>query len=1173
MKRSDIARQVSLATLATLAALAACSGGSSSAVNANTSDGDFRLVRTDPVNGQSVYLNDPLRMDFSEPVDLDSATLTTVSFQAIDALGNPVTDLVTGRFLRERSAGDAEVGRRLLFVPTFATNNAFDNGGFRAGRSYSVQLVGGTTSTTVLRSTTGRKLETPATFQFTTREGTQPAQIFRNPRPGGPRRADFAVSTATDLNNVPLGLFGAPPTEIRLGFDQALNPDSQNLPVGVDSNPLTRSEANKGRIYLEYKDPVLDPLPDEHTWIPADVEIERNDLTGATLVLRPLGVLPNNAEIRVIVESTVEDISGESNSAEPSYNPVFASFRTTASYAQQWNAIVEGFDALGQIDLSAAFPESQAEVGPGFVKASFAFEGKSTTLEYAPTSTEVVLNTAFTQIAPSNGLAVSVAGGVFNFRNVTIPQGVTVIGQGPNPMVWLCSGRFTVSGTLTVRGGDGQRVNVLNSANLAKAGGVAGPAGGNGGDGTPSATLRDTRGGTGRGPLQVSGRGGRGGYRACVSGCYTGNGYNGSGGGSGGGGGTMATQGDPSYRGTTPTNINPNTPSPPASTSFQQVRGFGGAGCSGDSGTRSGFLNGGEPGDRVFTDTRLDNNFWGTGINLAGPNGRTLRITGELSVPVGGSGGGGGGDTSNSFDCSLSGNQPVLDYSGGGGGGGGGVLIVKALEEITITSTGLIDANGGLGGGGEQAGSCGEAGGGGGGAGGMVVLMSAKALIIEAHGSTAVNPPRFLYGAPDVGAVYQGNDYSFAISADGGVCRTGNFGSVNVASKYPAAGTPPRAGALYGRDPLGGFGGMGVVQLMVPPGTAATSDDNTNTILDDNIIFRLPNTTTRIDGVAKQQLLAWRGFPNNSGDFVNDAGNPINIDKNEGDIRPSPILLPCPFSGRSRARSQWIDTGASKRRPLAAADGLPRGIVAGGATVVGPKYEFAGVAKTGPLAGYVDYVPLGNTGVRINYPTIVTPRPIATLTAGSDVLGEPAYRLTTATPEFGDANRYVQYEAELLNGAGAVLASFPILAHTSTELLLKAGTELLPTAATQVQIRAKFFKIVTSSAEGLGPVYLPGGSGTPSPIANVRIGFAFHQNPNPTNILNGRFPSDSENNFISNLEDPAFLAWVNANGAPRYVQWDLLFDMAFKPTLSQPPSLTPTTPRPELRFLRLPFRF
>jgi len=1168
MKPFDPAR---LLPLATFAVLAACSGGGSLSAGAGAS-GDFVLVSTEPVNGQSIYLNDPIRLDFSQPIDLDTATLTTVSFQALDPLGTPVSDLVTGRFAIDRATGDLEPGRRLLFVPTYATNNTFDNGGFRAGRSYIVQLVGGNNATTVLRSQGGKELAAPATFSFGTFEGTQPAQIYRNPAPGGPRRVDMTVSTATDLSAVPLGLFGAPPLEVRLTFNQALNPNDENVPVNVDTNPLTRDENDKGRIYLEYKDPIYDPNIDDYTWIPADVELELNDLTGAVVVLRPVGVLPNNAVVRVIVEPDVEDISGESNAAEPSYNRIFGSFRTTPSYEQQWNAIVDSFDAIDSIDLTAAFPESQADVGAGFIKAGFAFEGKSTSLEYQPTALEVVLNTAFTQIVPSNGLPFTVAGGEFNFRNVTIPQGVTVVGQGPNPMVWLCSGRFTVAGTLTVRGGNGARVDTLNSANYAKAGGVGGPAGGNGGDGTPSATQRDLRGGTGRGPLQTPGKGGRGGYLACVSGCYTGSGYNGSGGGSGGGGGTMATQGDPNYRGTTPTNIQPNVP-PTANTSFQQVRGFGGTGCSGGSGSRSGFLNGGEPGDLLFVDSRLDNNFWGTGINLAGPNGSTLRITGELSTPVGGGGGGGGGDTASTFDCSLTGNQPANDYSAGGGGGGGGVLIVKALEEITITASGQINANGGGGGGGEQVGSCGEAGGGGGGAGGMVILMSAKSIVIEAHGSTTVTPPRFLYGAPTTGAVFQGNDYSFAISADGGVCTTGGFGSVNIANKYPAAGQPPLAGTTIDGEPLGGFGGMGIVQLMVPPGTSATTTDGTNTILDDNIVFKLPNTATIITGAGKRQLLAWRGFPNSAGVFVDDAGNPTNIGQNEGDIRPSPTLLPCPFSGRSRARSTWIDTGASQRRPLATVDDLPRGILATGTAVVGPKYEFGGIATSGTQPGYADYIPLGNSGVRINYPVTVTPTPIASLASGASYLGEPAYRVTINSTSFGQANRYVQYEAELLNGSSALLASFPILTHTANELLVKAGTTQLPTQASQVQIRAKFFKVVTNTAEGLGSVYLPGGTGSPVPIANVRIGFAFHRDPDPANILNGRFPSTSENDFLFNLEDPAFQAWIATNGAPRYVKWDVLFDMQFKPGLSQPPSLGTTTPRPELHFLRIPFRF
>ena len=87
----------------------------------------------------------------------------------------------------------------------------------------------------------------------------------------------------------------------------------------------------------------------------------------------------------------------------------------------------------------------------------------------------------------------------------------------------------------------------------------------------------------------------------------------------------------------------------------------------------------------------------------------------------------------------------------------------------------------------------------------------------------------------------------------------------------------------------------------------------------------------------------------------------------------------------------------------------------------------------------------------------------------------------------------------------------------------------------------------------------------PIPVANVRIGFAFHKDPQsgPT----GRFPAN-EQLFVRNLQDPDFLAWVQANGAPRYVQWDVIFDMSFAGL-----GLTPSTPRQELHFLRLPFRF
>ena len=1173
MKRSEPASSAySALTLGlTLLTFAACSGsGGGASIGSVNATGDFVVLKTDPVNGATIFLNDPVSIDFSNPVDPDSATLNTMTFQALNQQGQPVSDLVTGNFVVTTSPGDTVPGRRLQFVPRFATNNSYTDGGFKAGRSYLVQLVGGkANNNTVIRDVNGRALEMPMTFEFSTRDGTQPAQLFRNPLSGGPLRKGLSVSTAEGLTDVPLGLFGAPPLEVRLEFNQALNPSDINIPVNFDPDPLTREQSERGRVFLEYDDPDLGP----DTWIPAECELERNDLSGATLVMRPLGVLPNNATIRIIVEQTVEDIAGENNLANPGYDRVFGEFTTGASYDQQWNGIAEDFGAASSIDPLASFPESQAEVGPGYVRAGFAFEGISSNLEYEPTAQEVVLNTSFTQIVPKIGLPFTVAGGVFNFKNVNIPQGVTVRGSGPNPMVWLCSGTFTVSGTLSVSGGAGARVDTLNSANFAKAGGVGVCGGGNGGDGTPSATLRDLRGGTGRGPLQEAGTGGRGGYLACTSGCYTGSGYNSSGGGSGGGGGTMATQGDLNWRGTIPSGINPNVA---GSTQFQQVLGYGGAGCSGTSTNRTAFLRGGDPGDAIFTDSRADNNFWGSAIDVN----RNLRITGELSMPVGGGGGGGGGDTSGSQNCTLTGNNPTNDYSGGGGGGGAGVLIVKALQEITITQTGKIEADGGHGGGGEQVGACGEAGGGGAGAGGMVILMSAKGINIEAHGDPNQGAEgRYVYGSPSTVSTsshpYIGNDYDFAISADGGVCTTGTFGAINVNDKYKPNGQQMVAGTSYDTEPLGGLGGMGIVQLMVPPGENLT--DGTNTRLDDNIRLLVPGTYstpgTGIDllGARKRQLLGWRGFPNALGTFVDDDGNQTDIGSNEGDIRPSPTLMPVPFNAKSRVRSKWIDTGATQRRDLTAPDGLPRGLVTASGAQLGPTFEFAGTDINSSVAGYVDYEVVGQS-VRIRYPTPVAATPLAKIETDATYLGKPAYRIKLTNSVLGEADRYTAYQAELINAAGSVLTGYRILSHTGDELIVEPTAGLVPTQATAVQVRAKFFKVVTNGAEGLGPTYSETG-GQPIPIANVRIGFAFHQDPDPSNILAGRYPDTSVQDFVRDMNDPGLQAWIAANGAPRYIQWDVMFDMAYKPGPAVPPALNPSTPRPQLDFLRIPFRF
>lgn len=479
---------------------------------------------------------------------------------------------------------------------------------------------------------------------------------------------------------------------------------------------------------------------------------------------------------------------------------------------------------------------------------------QTTVLNYRPTASEVILNTDHTVITPENGPPVHVSGGVFVFHDVTIPPGVSVRGVGSRPMVWIVSGDFVVDGTLRVDGTDGAPSVTLSAANFSVEGGRGGAGAGDGGDGSPNNEGHSARGGDGLAPRVpfgfdlIGGRGGLFADRAC-------------GRASGGGGGAFATVGDPHYA----------VKRTPMSSAFIQQIGVGGFGCLGPSGSPSRSLPGGAPGISVFRDGRADNDFFGVALNLFTGE----RIAGELPFPIGGQGGGGGGDLEGPAGAGF-----VADSTGGGGGGGGGALIVIARGSIVIGPLARFSADGGHGGGGSQAGGNTEGGGGGGGSGGMVLLAAGERIELHAHGETYANA-----------------DYDFAISADGGAGSESSFGGGTEHAKYP----PPASGELWDRNPFGGFGGMGLVQLMVRPGDNA---DGTNTALDDRIVVR--RAGVELLGTEKERYLAWRGFPDPRGVWVGDDGRPTyNNDPSiagypawatspddEGDIRPAPILLP-----------------------------------------------------------------------------------------------------------------------------------------------------------------------------------------------------------------------------------------------------------------------------------------
>ncbi len=1124
-----------LITLAgALAVLAGCSGGGGNTDSVPGTSGDFLVLRTTPPNNGKLFLNEPIRMDFSNRVDLSTADLNTVAFQVFDLNGNPLTERPAGTFSVGRSAGDDEAGRQLVFTPRFPTNNTFTDGGFKPGRLYVVQLVAGSSrNNTTLRDVNGRPLSQPVTFEFRTADGTTPSQLFSDTRAGGPRRVSFQVSPQ-EGGEVALNRFSQEPVEVRLTFDQPLNPSDENVPVNIAADPTQRSGSNRGRVFMEYDDP-----SQQNRWIPATVDLEVNTREGSAIVLRPVGVLPNNADIRVIVENTVEDMSGESNVSDASYNRIFGTFRTQADFDPQYDAIVETFVDSSDLDLDAPFLEPAAELEDGQIRASFNFDGGTSRLTYRPQQRQVILNTDFTQITPVNNPPINVSGGVFTFSEVIIDDNVRVEGVGTNPMVWLVTGDFTVNGVLAVDGGAGARVDTLNSANFPTPGGIGVCGGGNGGRGSPNAQDRSELGEPGFGPGQRPNGGGEPGRLSCSSSCNRG---------SAGGGGSLFTQGDPWY------------PPNPTAQRWPQTDGFGGEGCTNRS------LPGGQPGPQPFTDSRDDNNFWGSAVNLA----TGVRIRGELLAPVAGAGGGGGGDRS--ANCRVP--DPtgfISDNKGGGGGGGAGILIVQALGTIRIGRSGLISAVGGHGGGGEQAGSNNEGGGGGGGSGGMVVLMAGQGFRIAAHGTNALT-----------NATYGELDYSFAISADGGIGTQGRFGGTEISNKYSPIGT-----AAWNSKPTGGFGGMGIVQLLVPPGD---DDDGTGNRLDDNIVF-VDQNNMDLPAARKVELLAWRGWPDETGQRTDDLGNPIDLGNEDGDIRPSPILLPAPFGAVSRARSRWIDLGFARRERFDTDPGndVPRSVIAPAGMEPKPDYGdedlgFAGTSKGIGDPGYIAFDPQSGAPM---FPVISLPggdvRDIESVTTNKMFEGGDAYELALVPGQsLGTLDhRYSNYRLQILDDGDTPLADFRILGHQSRFVFLEPSATF-PANGAKCRVLAKFFEVLVDGQTGLGPTYNIDNQGNVAPVANARIGFRFSANPNadPGDQFwpNGTDPNESL--FEFDLTNPDFLQWLDdrrtSGDSPTFVQWDITFNTRYHPTNAGNDSgvpLDPEMPLPALDYLVLPYRF
>ncbi len=1023
--------------------------------------------------GYLVWLDLPLVFTFDAPIDPATVTAESVHITAIEGPGVGTPARGTWRVR----------GSSIEFLPDLPHKEPLlTSGGLLPDTIYLVEMLGGDLPVAV-RTLDGRWLADSPRVTFRTRTGSLPQHVFGHIVPGPPRLTNVTWSPSDAAGHWGLG-GSSRPASLRLDFDQLLDPSADNL-------PRAPTQSSRGPIALVYDDIVYGV----DTWIAADITLERNTIDGATVLVRPRGMLPSAAQLRLSVSGLLRDLFGETRGAgRPEAERIIS---TETAFEPQRGALAFDFSAvtaMGEPD----FAEVPAVIEDGVLRVPDAFPELADVGDWSPIANAATLRTDTQTLLYGNGRRRTFEGGVLHMKNLHIGTGAFVRGIGPNPLVLVVDGDAYIDGRLSVRGTNalnpyigGQYRGVGDMVPPGVGGGptpqgfptgpAAGAAGGSGAAartsmpwsfGTPGISAPGTTGGGGQG----------GGLWALACGQAP-----------GGGGGGGAVPGDPWYP----------TPAGPGQL-FPQPTGHGGAGCG-----RS--IPGASPGSTWFSNASPDDDFFGRAYV---PQQRRT-IVGELAAPVGGSGGGSGGSL-----------QDVGSWiwEGGDGGGGGGAIVLQVRGTLTIGPNGRIDADGGHGmGGGTWYIQPNVIGGGGGGAGGMVVLMAGDGIVIHSKGETFAN-----------------RDYDFPISADGGICQTSAQYSWQLRGKYPQNGQGTVSSLLYDSIPLGGFGGMGLVQLMVPVGR--DNDDGTNTVLDDAIT--IVRHGVPLSGPEKQRYLSWRGFRDANGVFVDDFGNPTGTIGGQGDIRPDPMLMPVPYTtrGTARARSEWLPLGALFRRSLASPDGLARG-------VVGANLAFERHARAD------GWLPFGAGRLLPETSTpglLPNPAAVAAIVMDTDSLDRPAYRvdLTTALPAT-DRDAFAGFMAVLGQGGQGVWTRTRVIASSERSLFLGLDHDV-PINAPRLQLHAWSADLAAGEAGS----YLGAGDQL-LPRANARIGFAFHRDPQVA-VVGGagfdpeRFPPET-GTFLFDLSDAQVRAVLRAFG-PRHLQWDVTLDGEFRTgPADQPP--------------------
>lgn len=686
--------------------------------------GPLRVVHVNPLWGDLVGLNRPVEVQFSGKVVPSSVRPDTIFVRS--------SPLYSSQLF-----GDFEVADNIvLFHPRLPMLADLSDGGYPSGRTIRVTVTGFPSANTVT-APGGKGLSATHVQEFTTAfpggllydftryrdpppprvRCTAPADVLPAApwtSPGGATGAAASVAPLFRMNRVPLDPSSLASRVTLRAVDLRGVPVSEPIPGQV------LLDQDNDEVRITFRPSVT--LADRSRYA-VRIEAGATDLTGQ------FEVGPHEGRAALAAQASQELIAGGGPLSDLAVaHPYAFDARTFLVFtvrdeAPQDRTLALHFDGTdvpaggGDGSDPSATTASYDDAVPGAVAASITSAGGDGSLGDLAPSSSVALDTGSAQ-SP---------GGVFHFRRIDIPPGVTVTLTGPLPAVLRSTSGITVRGAIVASGAAGETSETIwSTATYAqRRGGAGGPGGGAGGSSSTEAAygLPGESGSTGAGG---GGSGGSGGYEGSSTTTTTGFAGGGGGGGrqfagSAGRGGTYPSPGGFADNAAGGAGGLPSGPAP-TSTVTDEGRQFTGLGGGG----------GGAGGNGHYTLYG-----WRTAAAGGGGGGGALLLSTNRSITVSGQviarGGAGGANATG---------QP--DYgAGAGGGGSGGAVALFATGGVDVTGA-TLDTAGGPGG---ATAGFGWVGSGGGGGAGFIRLESGNGSVAGTSGASFL--PNYTTGTFD----------------------------------------------------------------------------------------------------------------------------------------------------------------------------------------------------------------------------------------------------------------------------------------------------------------------------------------------------------------------------------------------------------------------------------------